>query len=311
MASSSSLPVTGYILHNGRANLSLWPFGGGKSPIPPPADAIAREQALSTSHDPAASKAAETASSLSSQTSDAVNAAASNAQDTASSLAAQAQSTLQDASSATAATLDPIVDSALHITAADTAPPTFLENITQIGQLKEIGLDFGWGPTAMVEWVVEHVHVYGGLPWFGTIVASSIIMRVIMIYPFFKMSNQQAKMSRLQPQMKPLVDAARDASISGDNMAKQIASKQMQILQKRHGISMGWMFAPILVQGFFGYGAFKLLRNMAELPAPGFETGGFAWMPNLAVADPTYVTPVAMWVAMHLVARVSHSFSET
>jgi YidC/Oxa1 family membrane protein insertase len=182
--------------------------------------------------------------------------------------------------------------------------PALLENITQIGQMKELGLDYGWGPTSMVEWVVEHMHVYTGTPWWGTIIASAIAMRVLMIYPFFKMSNQQARLAKVHPLIQKHMAEYQQAQMEGDKMAAQIASKQVSAVRKRNGIQMGWMFAPMIVQGVFGYGAFKLTRAMAQLPVPGFETGGFAWMMDLTKADPTYITPISMWFMMHFLARV-------
>ncbi|KAK8048050.1 YidC/Oxa1 family membrane protein insertase [Apiospora saccharicola] len=53
----------------------------------------------------------------------------------------------------------------------------------QIGYLKDLGLDFGWGPTAMCEWLVEHLHVTGGLEWWGAIGAAALIIRLAMVWP--------------------------------------------------------------------------------------------------------------------------------
>jgi YidC/Oxa1 family membrane protein insertase len=170
--------------------------------------------------------------------------------------------------------------------------------------MKELGLDYGWGPTSVVEWVVEHIHIYAGTPWWATMIASAVAMRVFMIWPFLKMTEQQARMQKIQPDMARHMKTYQESGAEGDRMAQQIATKQIQMLRHRNGISMGWMFAPVVIQGVFGYGAFKLTRAMAALPVPGFETGGFAWFTNLAVADPTYVLPLALGVTMHLLARV-------
>jgi YidC/Oxa1 family membrane protein insertase len=294
VASSSSLPVTGYLLHNGRANLSLWPFSSGNSSKP--AETASTSDLASDTLARSASDAA-----ASSPSSNALSSAASTAQDTASSVAAQAQSTLHDAATAVSSA----TESVLEPNTASLPEPTFLSNITEVGQLKELGLEYGWGPTSIVEWVVEHIHVYAGTPWVGTIILSSIAMRLVMIYPFFKMSDQQAKMQQVQPQMKKHMAAYQAASAEGDRMAAQIATKQLQLMRHRAGIHMSWMFAPLVIQGILGFGAFKLTRAMAALPVPGFETGGFAWITNLAVADPLYITPLALWLTMHLLARVS------
>lgn len=175
--------------------------------------------------------------------------------------------------------------------------------------MKDLGLHYGFPYiTNTVQSVVEHIHVYAGTPWWGTIVLSAIAMRVLMLYPFFKMSVSQAKMSHLQPKLKPFIEDMARARQEGDRMAMQIAQTQMSRLRRRAGLSMGWMFAPVVVQAAFGYGAFKLTRAMAALPVPGFETGGFAWITDLTVADPYYVLPVAMFAFTHLLSRVRLSF---
>jgi YidC/Oxa1 family membrane protein insertase len=242
-------------------------------------------------HDAAASTPVET-----------VGSAASRAEDIASTLASQASSSIQDVAHEVAST----VEHAIEPSTADLPPPTTLfDNITQVGQLKELGLDYGWGPTATVEWITEHIHVFAGTPWWGTIITSAIAMRIFMVYPFFRMSKEQAKFTAIGPDLKILTDERQKAEAAKDNMGMQVAMKKMSILKNRAGISMSWMFAPIVVQAVFGFGAFKLTRAMAALPVPGFETGGFAWMTDLTVCDPTYITPVAMWLAMHLLGRVS------
>lgn len=89
-------------------------------------------------------------------------------------------------------------------------------------------------------------------------------------------------------------------------MGTQVAAKKIAALKKRNGVSVGWMLAPALLQAVFGFGAFKLTRAMAALPVPGFETGGFAWITDLTVCDPLYITPLALVVTTHLLARVSY-----
>ena len=34
-----------------------------------------------------------------------------------------------------------------------------------IGYLQKIGLDYGYGPTSIMQWIVEHIHVYSGWGW--------------------------------------------------------------------------------------------------------------------------------------------------
>ncbi|KIW07013.1 uncharacterized protein PV09_01908 [Verruconis gallopava] len=285
----AALPVTGYVLASGRANLSLWPFSSSssKSSQQPVPEGIP-DGPSSAPAPSAASTPSETAQSF-----------ASSIQDAAGAASAQAQSSLEEAARAVTGSTE-TADAAAE---AASINPVLLDNITQIGQLKQLGLDYGWGPTSCVEWVVEHIHVYAGTPWYGTIILSAIAMRLLMIYPFYRMSNQQAKLQRLHPQLQHYMAEYQAAQVSGDKLAAQIASKQVSIVRRKNGVSMGWMLAPVFAQGVFGFGAFKLTRAMAALPVPGFETGGIAWLTNLTLPDPYFITPIALGVTMHLMAR--------
>jgi YidC/Oxa1 family membrane protein insertase len=169
----------------------------------------------------------------------------------------------------------------------------------QIGYLKALGLDFGWGPSSCVQWLLEHVYIYTGLPWWATIVATTILLRLALLKPSLKAQQTSAKMQELQamPEYNALKDQMQASLKSGDQVAMNESRMALSTLHKQHKVSplsSLWGLAQIP----FGYGTFIVLNNMAKIPVPSLETGGILWFTDLSVSDPFYILPIIGPIAM-------------
>ncbi|KAI1848554.1 hypothetical protein JX266_005413 [Neoarthrinium moseri] len=192
---------------------------------------------------------------------------------------------------------DPISTSFSPETFADLEASSILDIPEQIGYLKHLGLDFGWGPTAVCQWLVEHAYIYTGLPWWGTIALVAVAVRVAVFWPTMVGSKHSARMALLQTDPEYVKANAEMKELmwnpEADNMQKMKARAKVMALTKRQGVSMFKTVVTPLAIVPFSYGMFRLLRSMAALPVPSLETGGFAWISDLTVYDPTYVLPLA------------------
>ena len=177
----------------------------------------------------------------------------------------------------------------------------------QLGHLKSLGLEFGWGVTSMVQWLLEHVQVYTGLPWWGAIIMSTVIVRTILIRSAIRGSDATARMVALRPILKPIEEKQRAAAATGDKEAMLASRQEFLNALKLGGVKMFNIYKPILWQAVFGIASFRLLRAMTALPVPSLETGGFLWMLDLTVPDPYMILPVALAASLHLTLRVSIS----
>lgn len=171
-----------------------------------------------------------------------------------------------------------------------------------IGYLKSLGLDFGWGPTACVEWTLEHIHVLLQTPWWASIGLTAIAFRVLLLKPYMDAADNAAKIAAVSPVTKPLQAKMTELSRSKDTAAMMAVRRDIQLIHQRAGIKMWKSFVP-MGQMFIGYGTFVLLRAMAALPVPGLETGGVLWFQNLALPDPYFILPIATAGILHLVLR--------
>ncbi|OTA68106.1 hypothetical protein K449DRAFT_190141 [Hypoxylon sp. EC38] len=165
----------------------------------------------------------------------------------------------------------------------------------QIGYLKALGLDFGWGPTSLCEWLVEHLHVYSGMPWWATIATIAIAWRAILFVPTLNASKHSALLQQVTKNpafIKAKAEFDEATWKTGDRVTQMRAREQMNAIKKQSGAS-GMKAMVTLWTIPFSYGMFRLFRAMAAIPVPSLETGGLAWFTDLTVPDPYYILPAA------------------
>ncbi|KAI1749142.1 hypothetical protein F4782DRAFT_514725 [Xylaria castorea] len=171
---------------------------------------------------------------------------------------------------------------------------SWLDIPENIGYLRVLGLDYGWGPTTCCQWLLEHVHIYSGLPWWGSIAVVALLFRSALFYPSLMASKHQARMQKVTttPEYKKAkTDFDEAAFRSKDQRAMLFARAEMTRLNKAAGVST---FMPLInfVMVPFSFGMFRLVRGMVNIPVPGMETGGLAWFTDLTVHDPFYILPL-------------------
>lgn len=173
----------------------------------------------------------------------------------------------------------------------------------RLGFLKEIGLDYGWGPTAMIEWTLEHIHITAGLPWWAAIAATAVLVRAATFPLYLKSADQAARQSALTSITKPITERMTVAQKANDQTAVMQCWSELRAVRKRAGMSYTAQFTPMLVQSVLGFCSFKLMRGMANLPVPGLKDGGFGWVTDLTISDGYLLLPAIMAGAMHIMFR--------
>lgn len=209
------------------------------------------------------------------------------------------------AAAPTPATPDALPD--VSATPVDFSSLDVLNMPEQIGYLKAMGLEFGWGPTAFMEYLLEHVYIYTGMPWWASIVAVGVLTRAVLFWPAVKAADTSFKIQELRK--NPKYEVLRKASMdfqSPDKNKALMARQELNAYHKAAGIQMWRTFIPMLQMPII-FGFFRLFRGMAELPVPSLENGGILWFQDLAAADPYYIMPVASAVTLFFVMRVSTS----
>jgi YidC/Oxa1 family membrane protein insertase len=201
-------------------------------------------------------------------------------------------------------------------TETTTSPSEFVESATdlsdfdlstipeRIGYLKgDLGLDYGWGTSALMQWVIEHLHIWGGLPWWAAIIGTGLVIRAALLPASLGASDQAAKMHNLKPVITPLRDAMMRELQQGNQVVGQQKRTEMKEIHKAHGVQTYKTFLP-MIQIPLGFGIFRVTRGMTSLPLPGFLDESFFWIKDLTVCDPMYILPVITSAAMYWTFKV-------
>ncbi|RWA03426.1 hypothetical protein EKO27_g11679 [Xylaria grammica] len=182
-------------------------------------------------------------------------------------------------------------------------PHSFLDIPERLGYLKELGLDYGWGPTSTCQWLLESIHVYSGMPWWGSIAAVAILFRAALFYPTLVGAKHQALLQAAQAKPEFIEAKARfdEAAYHTKDRAAMLTARSDMTRVTRESGAAAWKPLVGMVMFPFSIGMFRLVRGMAGIPVPGMETGGFAWFSDLTVHDPLFILPsvgVALGVLM-------------
>ncbi|KAM3159797.1 Mitochondrial inner membrane protein OXA1 [Lachancea thermotolerans] len=166
---------------------------------------------------------------------------------------------------------------------ADQASQVVGEASNHIGYLSSIGLAKSWWwPPDLIQNIMEQIHVYTGLPWWGTIVTTTVIVRLLMFPLYVKSSDTIARNSKIKPEL----DAINSELMGTTDMveAQRVALRRKKLMAE-NGIKNRYLAAPML-QVPVALGFFSGIRQMANYPVDGFTNQGLAWFQDLSLADP-------------------------
>lgn len=174
----------------------------------------------------------------------------------------------------------------------------------KIGYLKELGLDYGWGPSSMVQFLLETLHITGGLPWWTATVATAVLIRVVLFNSIVSSAEVSTKLKALKPRTTPIRERMMHCVRENDNVGALKAKNELALLNQEHGIKPWKAFLPLL-QIPLGFGCFRVLRGMSTLPVPGLDNESVLWLQNVTMPDPYFAIPIATGALMYVAFRVS------
>ncbi|KAK4164299.1 60Kd inner membrane protein-domain-containing protein [Cladorrhinum sp. PSN259] len=175
----------------------------------------------------------------------------------------------------------------------------------QAGFLKALGLDYGWGTTSLLQSCFESVYIHTGLPWWASIALVAVGARVLLFKPTLDAAENSQKMQDLMkdPVYLAAQQTVKDSFGSKNPYPAMEARAKMSAMNKAKGYSIWKQIFP-LIQIPIGYGMFRILRDMAAIPVPSMETGGFGWITDLTVSDPFFVLPIASGILFIQALRI-------
>ncbi|KAH9033060.1 60Kd inner membrane protein-domain-containing protein [Lactarius hengduanensis] len=176
----------------------------------------------------------------------------------------------------------------------------------QYGDLTALGFA-GWSPAGLSSWLLELVNVSTGLPWFHTIIAGTLLSRLLLVPFSIKQLRNSAALAPHQPRLLELKEELNRAYQTGDKIGVQrVALKQRRVYEES-GVSMLPMLLMPFAQLPVTLGMFFAVKRLCALPLEQLHWSGVSFLPDLTVADPFYVLPIAAAVLMNVQLSVGAS----
>lgn len=136
--------------------------------------------------------------------------------------------------------------------------------------------------------------------WGWAIILVTLAFNLLMLPTRIMMMKSSLKLQRIQPKMDAIKRKYANLKATDPKRA-EMQTEQMK-LYKDEGINMYGNCLPMLVQIPIFYGYYRVLANVIEL-----RQASWAWLPNLALADPLHILPVIIIASMFLVQIMTPS----
>ncbi|CAL1545755.1 unnamed protein product [Lymnaea stagnalis] len=157
--------------------------------------------------------------------------------------------------------------------------------------LQSVGLG-GLTPAGFVQHGLELLHAGIGLPWWGSIIVGTLIVRTCMFPIVVKAQKMSINMMNHMPTVQKLQLKFSQARQRGNMLeAMRYGSELGEYMQRNNVKPFGQLMMPLCQLPVF-LSVFIGLRGMANLPVESMKSGGCLWFPDLTVAEPFYGLPL-------------------
>ncbi|KAJ1019950.1 hypothetical protein NDA16_004231 [Ustilago loliicola] len=289
-------PFSSSIAHR---SLSLWPSSNKSQTT----DASTLSSEFETKKDDAVNAASEIKQSAESTLQDAGHSIQDGLQST-QQAASDAASTLQAKASELNHTLTEQFSN-VDPTAASTVTEAFGGAVgVKAGELTELGLNHWVSPPGWITNLLETIGTTTGLPWWGTIVITTVALRLLIAPINIAGQKNAIRLGNIQPEMKKNMDDIKHFKAAGDQMQMQKAVMATQKLLRDNNANPIKSVVPILFQFPLMFSFFLALERIAKSGSETFAHGGPFWTPDLTVPDPTWILPAVSTLATLAVAEL-------
>ncbi|KAI6203457.1 hypothetical protein M3Y94_00558900 [Aphelenchoides besseyi] len=174
--------------------------------------------------------------------------------------------------------------------------------------LEELGLWCWYTPPSWFRYAFETIHVQLDLPWWTTIVVSTIVLRLLLIKVTVMSQKNIAIQSRYKPELNRYKERLADAKSEGNSLLAQQILREQWDFSASKGIQGGRQLLVMLANGGVFMTNFFAIRKMAKVGYPGFENGGALWFTDLTACDPTYILPAVSALTLGIVVKLGVEF---
>ncbi|XP_014246146.1 mitochondrial inner membrane protein OXA1L isoform X3 [Cimex lectularius] len=162
----------------------------------------------------------------------------------------------------------------------------------------------GWSPVGIIQNCMEFLHVTCDLPWWGSIVIGTVVVRTLMFPLVIVSQRNAAKMNNHLPEMQLIQLKLTEARQRGDRLDAARYANEMMFFMREKGLNpiknllVPLAQAPLFISFFMG------LRKMANLPVESLKVGGLYWFADLTVPDQFYLLPIITCATLAITIEV-------
>ncbi|OQR88097.1 mitochondrial inner membrane protein OXA1 [Achlya hypogyna] len=171
--------------------------------------------------------------------------------------------------------------------------PVMLQNGVDFVQtaISPATAEMGYSLAEIAIRVMDGVHMTTGLPWWATIIATTVAVRSAF-FPISVMSmRNSARMNIMKPKLEKLQDEIRASQEAYDPKKMAEFRARAQNLFKEHQVRPFLSFLMPLSQLPIFLGFFWGLQEISTF-IPSYASDGALWFQELASPDPLYALPV-------------------
>lgn len=144
-------------------------------------------------------------------------------------------------------------------------------------------------PTAMLQLLIESVHLHAGLPWWAAIAVTTAGIRLATVPVVIYQIKSAARLTLMRPELEKInaemKESGYDPTVAAD------ARERMKGIFKKHNTTPFSPFVGAVLQAPIFICFFFAIQNMAQR-VESFKNGGFLWFTDLSTADSTYTLPL-------------------
>ena len=146
-------------------------------------------------------------------------------------------------------------------------------------------------PPHIVIKIIDYIHLAAEIPYWETIVVSTIALRIILFPVAIYTVKAASRMAHARPKINKLQSELNNhPNLMDPEVQKEFQRKMAQLLQREkvnpvRSIIFPLIQIPMFISVFFG------LRQIGD-HLPGIATGGTLWFTDLSATDVFYIFPV-------------------
>ena len=152
----------------------------------------------------------------------------------------------------------------------------------------------------LLAWALTHLHDNVGLPWAWSIVALTIIVRILLVPLTVRQIHSMQNLQAHMPEMKAI-----QTKYKGD---RQRQNEELMKFYRENNINPASSCLPIVAQIPVFIGLFFVLKNFATHVAPNIPANELEWLGLVNITENTKVGWGPLLVVIYIASQLTSSY---